>query len=299
MTFHDILDQYSTPHRHEGEHHHARTGWIQLSCPWCGIGGDQFHLGYSIEDKFCSCWQCGYKNLADVVMEITGEPLGKALSLLETLEKHERQPLRAIRPRGRLRIPSGVEPLRRAHKTYLRGRGFNPDQIAQLWGVKGIGISSQLSWRLWIPIHHKGEIISWTTRSISSDVKLRYISAEEKDEAASMKTVLYGADFARHAVIVCEGPTDVWRIGPGAVATMGLTVTASQILAILQYPVRVICFDMEPAAQRRAKELSSTLMCYQGETYSIELESGSDVAEADEEEIEAIRGMFLERKEVK
>jgi len=63
------------------------------------------------------------------------------------------------------------------------------------------------------PSDYKGRIVSWTTRSISNQGK-RYINASEREESVSMKTLLYNEDYARHCVIVTEGPGDVWRIGP-------------------------------------------------------------------------------------
>ena len=38
--------------------------------------------------------------------------------------------------------------------------------------IFGIGIAPRLQWRIWIPIHYHGEIVSWTTRSLSDNIKL-------------------------------------------------------------------------------------------------------------------------------
>jgi len=169
---------------------------------------------------------------------------------------------------------------------------LDPEQIQERWGVRAIGLAPNLAWRLWIPIHLHGEVVSWTTRSIG-DKGTRYISAAPDQEAVPHRELLYGEDRAGHAVVVCEGPVDVWRLGPGAVATMGVGYTPAQVERISHHTLRVICFDGEMAAQRRAGRLADELVGFPGKTVVVELESGKDVAEADEEEIKQLRKEFL------
>jgi len=195
---------------------------------------------------------------------------------------------------GRLALPVGRGPLLPGHRAYLATRGLDADKIVHLWGVEGLGQTARFRWRLFIPIHYHGEVVSWTTRSIRPDDKLRYISAGAEEEAVSHKSVLYGADYARHAVIIHEGPIDVWATGPGAVATFGTAYTTVQLEAMSRFAVRVVCFDAEPMAQARARELADALSVYQGSTYNIQLETGKDVAEAHPDEVAELRKVFLE-----
>ncbi len=104
----------------------------------------------------------------------------------------------------------------------------------------------------------------------------------------SPKDLLYGADFASHTIIVVEGPTDVWRIGPGAVGVMGLQYSQKQVALIADYPTRFICFDDEPSAQRRAFKLASELREFPGQT-SILAVTSSDPGSASDEQISELR----------
>jgi DNA primase len=122
---------------------------------------------------------------------------------------------------------------------------------------------------------------------------MRYVSARPDQELTPHKSLLYGEDYTRHAVVICEGPTDAWRIGPGAVATMGLSVTLSQVYRMSRFPVRVICFDNESEARRRADRLAKQLQPLPGETYVAWIETGKDVAEADPAEVVELRRRFL------
>ena len=249
-------------------------------------------MGINLGGSYAVCWRCGYHPIVEVLRELTGQPYPVIRDALDSLPRGPRIDSKGLESKGRLIIPSGLQPLSGPHRRYLRGRGFDPDEITRVWGVQGVGIAPRYGWSLFIPIHHQGEVVSWTTRSIGSKGK-RYLNAPSDQERLPAKSLLYGEDQVRGAVIVCEGPTDVWRIGPGAVAVMGLIVTQEQIERLSRHPVRVVCFDREPEAERRMNRLVDTLRQFSGETYAVELETGDDVASADQGEIDAVRGMFL------
>ncbi len=290
MKFKDILSEYNIPIGNSG-HYHVRSGWIQFDCPFCSPNSQGWYMGYSIEDNFCNCWRCGSRRLIETVMELTGLPyikVEKMLGDLETEHFEKRKPL------GKLVIPSGIKHLSSVHKKYLYNRGFNWRKIEKIWKIHGIGIASRLQWRIWIPIHYHGEIVSWTTRSISNNPNTtRYISAGVDEELIPHKELLYGEDSVRHAIIVNEGPINAWRIGPGAVATFGVGYTQEQLLKISKYPIRAVCFDNEYEAQKRAKKLVNDLSVFPGETFNILLDA-KDVAEETQKNIDRIRKEILE-----
>lgn len=182
-------------------------------------------------------------------------------------------------------------PLLPIHKEYLEKRGFNSAELKRLWRLKSIGLASKLAWRIFIPIHFNNETVSWTTRKIG-DNGARYISAKSTEEIVSAKTLLYGEDYIQQSLIVCEGPTDAWRIGPGAVATMGISYTKEQVSRISKYPQRVICFDSELEAQKRARKLCNDLESFPGKTLNVVLDS-KDPGSASYEEIQELRAKFL------
>lgn len=284
----DILDTAGIPHV-GADHKHGRPGWVQVDCPWCGSDSGKFHLGISLTTGAASCWRCGKKNTAVALAQLCG-------CLVNAMRERLAGAIMdapVVRKTGRLTVPAGVGDMLPGHRTYLTKRGFDADRIAALWGVRGIGQTARLAWRLFIPIYHHGEVVSWTTRSIKTGAVQRWVSAGYKEEAVHHKDLLYGADYAWHAIIIHEGPTDVWATGPGAVATCGTGFTEAQLLAMSRYACRVVCFDSEPAAQRRAQELANMLAPYPGTTHKVELETGKDPAEADPAEIAELRARFL------
>lgn len=291
MTIVEILDELNVPYRRAGESHHVTQGWIGVDCPQCSPGQGRFKLGIPVNGFHASCWTCGTVNLVEVLTIITGINHGKIRSLLGGMER----PATRTEPvkRGRLVAPKGVGPLLRPHVEYLRRRKFDPDKIAGFWGLRGIGVHPSLAWRIFIPVDLDGITVSWTTRAIDDDAPAKYKAAPAEAEAVSAKHLLYGSDHARHAVIVTEGVFDVFRIGPGAVATLGIAYTKSQVAKISKYPVRVICYDSEPAAQAKARELCRTLEALPGKTVRVELDA-PDPGSASPKEVKRLRKEFLE-----
>ena len=169
-------------------------------------------------------------------------------------------------------MPEGVGPLSYPHRNYLKGRGFNPDELASVWGIGGIALAAKHAWSIFIPITLRGETVSWTTRRLS-DKGRRYVNAGASEESYPAKRLLFGHELVGHVVAVCEGPFDAMKIGPGAVAIMGLGYSREQVALIAKHPVRVICFDAEPEAQRRAAELCGELSAFPGRTVRVELDA--------------------------
>ena len=291
MIFSDILSQHNVEMAPE-DNEHARPGWLQFDCPFCEKDAGQYHMGYSLEGNYVNCYKCGYHSLISTVMELTEKSYHDCKKMLEGMEK---QTWESKTVRGKLIIPDGVGELKRVHKKYLRSRNFDVKHIQKTWQIKGICMHATLSWRIFIPIIYHGEMVSWTTRSVSSDNPKRYMTAPKEQEAVPAKSLLYGEDYAsslHFSIIVCEGPLDVWRIGPGAVATMGMDYSQAQVEKIVEYTKRAICFDNEPDAQKRAQRLCNDIASFPGETFNVVLD-GKDAAESSDKAIWKLRKMLL------
>jgi hypothetical protein len=283
MKFIDILQEYHIPHKKEG-HHHCRPGWVQLDCPFCGKGTGKFHLGYSLSDNYCACWRCGGHHLIKVVAELTGLPYNQTAKLIGTLSTEKDK---TTKKTGRLVIPPGVIPLMDVHRRYLMKRGFDWTQLVETWDVQGVGVGAKVSWSIFIPIHYRGEVVSWTTRAIGKR-NARYCSAAQEEESIPHKDLLFGEDYCTHTIIITEGPFDVFMIGPGAVATFGTAYSSSQVSKMTRYPRRYVCFDNDRESQRRANFLCDQLSVFAGDTYNIHLTS-KDAGEACPKELAALR----------
>lgn len=273
-------------------HRHCRTGWRAVDCIYCSPGSHKFHLGFELATNRVNCWRCGIQFGPKVFQDLFRISEKEARSLWYSLPRTI-APREEIKSKHPLQNPAGIDDLLPAHRRYLEGRGFDVDSLVKTWGIKGIGLATRLQWRIFIPIFdHLGRQVSWTTRSIAKDAEIRYQSASEEEESVSHKSILYGCHLASHVIIINEGPLDAWAFGPGGVATLGLLYSESQLAAMVQHPVRVVCFDSETPAQRRADRLCTQLAAFPGETENVVLETGKDAASADVTEILKIKTMF-------
>jgi len=296
-----FLSDQRIVYRVYGEHHHvAKPQWVQIDCPFCSPKSSRFRCGVNVHKLYCNCWHCGGLSLEKVLSELTGlsyREIRLRIGLARSGRKHPSDsrisPSESKEIKNKIKIPIGVGPLLKPHKEYLLSRGFDPHQVEILWGIKGIGIAPKLAWRIWIPIIHEGRAVSWTTRAIGIHQK-RYISARNDEQELSPKRILYGEDYCRMSIVVTEGPTDVWRIGPGAVATMGLSITEEQLFRIAKYPLRVIALDNEKEAVKISEKVARRLKPFPGETIVVCLESGKDWGEADPQEVQELRRKFLD-----
>lgn len=242
-------------------------------------------MGYNIAGKYVTCWSCGYHPLLQSLVAASSSPAKEIRALLGDLTKEKPGDERLRR--GKLVLPVGLGLLLPAHVKYLRGRGFDPEYLTKLWGIKGIGIAPRHQWTVWIPIHRHGEVVSWTTRRLV-DKDPRYVNARPEEEILSPKSLLYGEDYCGLSIVVHEGSTDVWKTGPGATCTGGTGYSQAQVLRISKYPRRGICFDNLPEAQKVAEKLCSELECFSGETFNIVLDS-KDSGVASEYELDILR----------
>lgn len=284
----DLLAQFDVKTVSAGEHHHAHEGWIQMDCPWCGRGSGGMHLGYSLSGGHMNCWRCGRHSFLDFLVEVSGLPRSKCLGLLKGLAP---EGLTApINKRGTLKLPKGLVPMGKRHRRYLeQERGLDADEMERLWDLRGLGVGSKLGWRIFIPIYFQGRMVSWTTRALN-DKGLRYVAARPEEEELNAKHLLFGEDYCRGSIVVFEGHLDVMAYGPGSAATGGLAITEAQVARIAKYPTRVICFDKERIAQRKAASLCDALAPMAGRTILAEL-SRKDASEADAAELEELRAL--------
>jgi len=286
----ELLEQHGATGRRVGEHHHARAGWVQYDCPHCSPGSGAFRMGLRVAFGYFNCWLCGRVDTARTIALLTRCDLRTAIELSRSATRTS--PVDVVLPgSGTYRPPTNQKRLRE-HAEYIRSRNIDPATAARVWNVSGTGHDSDCPWRIVLPIFRNDVAVSWTARSIGTS-SLRYLSAPPDRESFPHRNWLYGLDFARGSVIVTEGPLDAMRIGPGAVATMGTSWNVAQLALIRRYPRRVVCFDNETDAQKRAVALCHELGVFPGTTTNLVLDA-KDAADASQHEIDLVRKHYLD-----
>lgn len=289
MKLTDLLIEQNIPIAPEG-HHHTRPDWLQIDCPFCSQSSNRWLMGVSKITGAVSCYQCGKHSQGETLRLLL--PTIPKTTLWDIQKGLQRGlPTPKIAHAGHYQPPPGLGPLLKPHRKYLKSRGFKPGDIEKIWGIRGLGIAGIMSWRIWLPVEQHGIPVSWLSRAIGEGRK-RYQAADSTQESIPRSEWLYGADFCGSSVIVNEGALDSWAIGPGAVATCGLAYSTGQLAILSRIPNRYICFDREPEAQKRARELADLLSVFPGITSNIILESGKDAADITEKEKRQLRRLL-------
>ena len=259
-----FLRDFNIPYTTSGDKH-CRKGWIQIGCPFCA-GGVGTHLGVKLPGAYASCWRCKGKTMLQVVQALTTCSWSEAYSIIEQYstkggKQRTTKKIKFLDKEKIVKLPSGCDGMARRHDEYLGNRGFDPEYLEEVFGLKGTGPIGEYKHRIIAPIVLQDRLISYQGRDITGKSELKYMACAEINEAYPHKHSLYGIDLAkRESVLVVEGITDVWRMGEGSVATFGTAFTSSQVGMIYRgFKRAFVLFDNEPAAQKAGNELGSML----------------------------------------
>lgn len=256
-----FLEDHAIDHRTEGPEHKHSHGWISLKCPYC-TGNPGYYLGVHIESGMCHCWRCGKKKLRELIQHLIP---GNA-SIGEVWQRYGKGSARQlptlttkIQRKRRVLMPPGiVECIPSRAATYLEGRGFDAEKLAELWGLRFTGPHGSYKFRIIAPIYHDGRLVSYQGRDYSGKSELRYKACRQCDEARDHKTCLYGSWLVKggQRAVVVEGVADAWRLGKGAVATFGIAYTQAQVKLLAEYKFLAFLFDGEEQAVAQRDKLA-------------------------------------------
>jgi hypothetical protein len=289
MDFRELLERHRIVFHDSGKM--TRPGWLNFACPYCRRDP---YMGYNLRGRYVHCWSCGRHALWHALHRLTGLPEKECVLLVCELPREAERWEGWVRHQGVLKLPMGSGPLQPVHSKYLSDRGFDAKVLIQRYSLLATGMISDVGyrWRIVIPVFCKGEMVSWTTRAIG-DVEVRYRAAEDERSRIPIENLIYNVDTCTNAIVLVEGPADVWAGGDGFGALFGMRASPAQLEQLSRFAVRVVCFDNEDQAQERATVLCRDLAPLGGKTVRVRLGSGKDLAEARDHEIETLRRKYL------
>ncbi len=271
-------------------HKHTRPGWVQAECPFC-VGNPGYHLGYQAANDRFNCWRCGAHRTGDTIAALLKLPLTDAFDLIRGYHLRGSQ-IVDERPRAgakTLTLPPQSRDMASRHQTYLLGRGYDPDALSATWGLLGTGPIGDYKFRIVAPIIFGGIMVSYQCRDITGRASVPYLACAIENEVMHHKHCLYGMDKASgHSVAIVEGIADVWRLGPGAVATFGIGYTTEQVAMMRLWKRRFVLFDSaDPQAMDKAERLANALSAFGGWTEIIEIDA-PDPGEMEQEDADSL-----------
>jgi len=258
----------------------VQEGWVNVNCPFCDDPSN--HGGFNLKGSYYNCWRCGWHSLVEVV---------EALALVDSEEA--KRILFQYDTRGRivedlnLKIKKKKEKVDEVRyipdekigsygKHFLLKRGFDPDYVIEKYDLRWGGEVGDWKFRIIIPIRYRNRIIAFQGRDVTGLTKVRYLTSPSEINSKNPKDVLYNVDRSfGEKVGVVEGPTDVWRMGDGFVATMGTSVTPGQLKLLGRWKKVFIIFDSERNALKEAWKIKKNLeFLYDCDCRVVNLEKG-------------------------
>lgn len=243
---------------------HCQEGWVQTSCPFCA-GNTGEHLGFNTYEDYFNCWRCGWKPTLEVIKvlaSVDGRAAKEIFSEYQTgtVLRQDRKKFKA----SSIKLPPGSQALKGVHKKYLRRRKFDPNKLEKIWGLRGTGCSGKYKYRIIAPIIVNGRLVSYQGRDCTQKQKLKYKACKQENEIIDHKEVLYGIDLVQGlSCVLVEGITDAWRLGPGAVASFGISYKPQQCLMLAEKFERVVVmYDDDPQAIVQAEKMAWDLSLY-------------------------------------
>src|ERR1035437_540324 len=251
----------------------TQHGSVSIKCPFCGEGDPSEHMGLNPRGFWGCLRNAAHRGKSPVRLirqllrcseaeakRIVGgaEATAPTLSSFEASVAALRGSATTLQPEPEvdLRFPkefkplSNGSPLAQSFIGYLESRGYRTAQIKWLAQNYGLHYATRglYAHRIVIPIYDRyGDLLSWTARTISSEVQPRYRTLRMKsdDEGPVAKLaanntvlglpVLYGADNPR-ALIIVEGPFDALKV---TAFGQGLGVYATSLFGLNVYPAQV------------------------------------------------------------
>lgn len=259
-------------------------GNINIQCPFCDDHSN--HCGLSIEKGTCMCWRCNAGSPAQAVSLAAHISIDTARELIKKYSHGIRttRTVEAPRTSNVKSITLPGMPIGEPHKKYLEKRGFDPSEIEFYHGILGttdIGYWQGIDfrYRIIIPVYDVyGNLCTFQGRDYTGLQDLRYKCCPVDKAVTHHKHLLYGAELARkrRRIVVCEGVFDQWRLGPGAVATFGTSLTKEQVSLLTLWEEVMFLFDPEPEAQRHAREYARDIAACGSYVEVCAAEFGSD-----------------------
>lgn len=246
----EFLRDYAVPYWTDGKN--VADGFVNINCPMCADSSN--HGGFSPTGSYI-CWRCGNHKTTEVLEELLSCDRNQAYALYREYQSEsfiERK--LNEKPKKPFVMPTGK--ITRAHREYLRSRGFNAKRVIEQFQLGGTVFAGRK--KLVIPIIYKGRVVSYQTRGLSAED--RYFGCPIDEAIIPYKEILYNLDACKEpTVIVVEGVVDTWRMGDNCCCTFGTSVTKEQKLLLADYGTVVVLFDPEEEALRKAYDLAEEL----------------------------------------
>jgi len=218
------------------------TGWIGITCPFCGDVSN--HCGINLSNNIFSCWICGesgdeVKLIAEIEQITEYEVKKKIIPLyidpFKTPPKKKRKRIAFDVKLPEYTIKVDIDNLPKAIIAWLKRRKFSKDILKKYNAYYCLPYSKHPMCLLF-PIYEHKVVVSYILVNV---VKKQYTLCPDSNSLISRNSILYGIDKAKKytKIYIVEGLTDKWRIGDKAIAILGKRLYNNQAKKIAKFAV--------------------------------------------------------------
>lgn len=232
MNIRNIFSQYNIEYAESGKN--ISKGWIGVNCPFCEED-EGFHLGINEKSGYWSCWKNskhrgkGYYNLFRKLLKCSEQQLRLLCEDKKLLIEDEFNSIKDklnskdIIKENKIQLlnffPEFLEIKNKGGTKrfwdYLIERGFdNPEIIISNYHLLCCLIN-EYKFRIIMPIYKNSKLVTWTSRSIYKNAKLRYLSHAKELSVLNIKDTLFDYDYINgggEVLFITEGPFDAMKM---------------------------------------------------------------------------------------
>jgi len=286
------LDKLEIDYKLSGKN--VSRGWVEITCVFPNCNDSGYHLGINLSNGLYHCWVCGAKGkFISLLTKGFGRSFKEAKRILTEFSDDEIELPEKIQYEYEIKeiLPKeATANLPELHRNYLISRRFDPDLMQKKYKILACYTVGHYAYRIIIPIIESSEIVNFTARDVTGKQEMRYVTCPNDQAVSPMKECVYNLDNLNNnsTVIICEGIFDAWRMGNGAVATMGTEFTPAQIALIARKRPKsaFVLFDKNAISQAEKIANHLSLVCKHIEILTID---AKDPAELTDNEALAIR----------
>lgn len=274
-------------------------GWIGLQCPYCI--DDTNHLGVRLSDYKVRCWKCGGKRLSSILHTLLNISYREAFKLIKDELEPPDSPMededvevidRVYEGKLSVKLPEeATKHFPKLHLDYLRSRNFKPRKLIRQYHLRAVNLHGQYKFRIIIPVFYDGRIITFTSRDVTDAAEERYKAAPKKTYP-NIDHYIYGLSRIPQggSAILVEGPSDVWRLGAGAISFFGTSQHPKQLAQLVKRRVRTvhILFDNDEPGKRASLRLAKEMASYVKEVNLLTLVDYPDPGKMSQEDADLL-----------
>jgi len=263
----------------------STKGYERCDCIFCG---GKYTFGINIFSNRTHCFKCGTEmSPIQLLMEIQGfDKLNQAYNFLkvqqeytayDSMLKHVKvEEKQVILPESFSLISISNSKLGNAAQRYMRGRGFDLDELA----LRGVGYCTSGNYGGYIifPFYVASVLRFFQGRRFTAyGTKMK--NPNEEEFGIGKSKIVYNSDalFIYDEIDLVESITNALTLEENSVAILGKSASDHQISRIISSPCQKVNIILDPDAIDKAVDLGLKIVNFKDEIKLVELPKDKDV----------------------